>query len=52
MVGKLSKMKMAVSLKLTWRIPFYTQYSKSSAIKQTLVQSEIVSTFFSLLNHA
>ena len=38
-------MKMTIYLKLTWSIPFYTQQSKSAAIKQTLVQSEIVSTF-------
>ena len=40
------KKLMTIYLKLTWSIPFYTQQSKSAAIKQTLVQSEIVSTFF------
>ena len=39
-------MKMAIYLKLTWSIPFYTQQSKSVAIKQALVQSETVSIFF------
>ena len=42
---KVKEIKMSVYLKLTWSVPFYTQYRKSSVIKQT------VSNFFHLIFH-